>query len=71
MDYKEYLEKCNLCPHRCGINRIEGKLYGDVNPDVESKASYMTPVPGGVGPMTVAMLLKNTMIAYKVQNKIK
>lgn len=54
-----------------GINRIEGKLYGDVNPDVESKASYMTPVPGGVGPMTVAMLLKNTMIAYKVQNKIK
>ena len=52
-----------------GINRIEGKLYGDVNPNVESKASYVTPVPGGVGPMTVAMLLKNTLIAYKNQNK--
>ncbi len=52
-----------------GISRIEGKIYGDVNPDVESKASYVTPVPGGVGPMTVAMLLKNTMIAYELQNK--
>ena len=54
-----------------GITRIEGKIYGDVNPDVESKASYVTPVPGGVGPMTVAMLLKNTFIAYKLQHKIK
>lgn len=52
-----------------GINRIEGKLYGDVNPDVEELASYVTPVPGGVGPMTVAMLLKNTLIAYELQNK--
>ena len=51
-----------------GITRIEKKLYGDVNPDVESVASYVTPVPGGVGPMTVAMLLKNTLIAYKNQN---
>lgn len=51
-----------------GITREDGKLYGDVNPDVESKASYLTPVPGGVGPMTVAMLLKNTMIAYQNQN---
>ena len=54
-----------------GITRIEGKIYGDVNPNVEEVASYVTPVPGGVGPMTVAMLLKNTMIAYKLQNKIK
>ena len=52
-----------------GITRIDGKIYGDVNPNVEDKASYVTPVPGGVGPMTVAMLLKNTMIAYKLQNK--
>ena len=52
-----------------GITRIDGKIYGDVNPNVEEKASYVTPVPGGVGPMTVAMLLKNTMIAYKLQNK--
>ena len=54
-----------------GISRIEGKIYGDVNPNVEAKASYVTPVPGGVGPMTVAMLLKNTFIAYKLQNKIE
>ncbi len=54
-----------------GINLIDGKLYGDVNPDVESLCSYLTPVPGGIGPMTVAMLLKNTLIAYKYQNGIK
>jgi len=46
-----------------GINRTEdGKLVGDVDFDnVESKASYITPVPGGVGPMTIAMLLYNTL----------
>ena len=44
-----------------GISRIEGKIYGDVNPNVEAKASYVTPVPGGVGPMTIAMLLSNTL----------
>jgi 5,10-methylene-tetrahydrofolate dehydrogenase/methenyl tetrahydrofolate cyclohydrolase len=48
--------------------RIEKKIYGDVNPDVESVASYLTPVPGGVGPITVAMLMKNTLIAYKKIN---
>ena len=52
-----------------GITRIDGKIYGDVNPNVEEIASFVTPVPGGVGPMTVAMLLKNTMIGYKLQNK--
>ena len=52
-----------------GITRIDGKIYGDVNPNVEEIASYVTPGPGGVGPMTVAMLLKNTMIGYKLQNK--
>jgi methylenetetrahydrofolate dehydrogenase (NADP+)/methenyltetrahydrofolate cyclohydrolase len=47
-----------------GINRIKGKLHGDVDFDsVYDKASYITPVPGGVGPMTVTMLLKNTLIA--------
>ena len=46
-----------------GINRIDGKLYGDVDYDqVVNKASYITPVPGGVGPMTIAMLLKNTYL---------
>ena len=45
-----------------GMNRNEGKLYGDVDfASVSEKASYITPVPGGVGPMTVTMLLKNTV----------
>ena len=53
-----------------GINSVEGKLYGDVNPNVEEKCSMLTPVPGGVGPMTVACLLKNTYQAYKEMNDI-
>ncbi|MGL4980357.1 MAG: bifunctional methylenetetrahydrofolate dehydrogenase/methenyltetrahydrofolate cyclohydrolase FolD [Fusobacteriaceae bacterium] len=49
-----------------GINRVEGKLVGDVDfENVNSKASYITPVPGGVGPMTIAMLMKNTFEAFK------
>lgn len=51
-----------------GINKVDDKIYGDVNPNVESKCSYLSPVPGGVGPMTVAMLLVNTYIAFKNQN---
>lgn len=48
-----------------GINRLDGKLVGDVDYDVASqKASFITPVPGGVGPMTVAMLMQNTLQAY-------
>ena len=47
-----------------GINRLEGKLCGDVDFDeVKNEASFITPVPGGVGPMTVAMLLQNTFEA--------
>ena len=46
-----------------GINSIDGHLCGDVCKDVADIASYLTPVPGGVGPMTVAMLLQNTYIA--------
>ena len=43
-----------------GINRVDGKLFGDVDfNSVSKKASYITPVPGGVGPMTIAMLLNN------------
>ncbi|MCT8760424.1 bifunctional methylenetetrahydrofolate dehydrogenase/methenyltetrahydrofolate cyclohydrolase FolD [Glaesserella parasuis] len=49
-----------------GINRIEGKLVGDVEYEVASqKAKFITPVPGGVGPMTVAMLMQNTLLAYQ------
>ncbi len=51
-----------------GINRLEGKLVGDVEFDVTAqRASYITPVPGGVGPMTVAMLMQNTLSAYEKQ----
>ncbi|MBR6743145.1 MAG: bifunctional methylenetetrahydrofolate dehydrogenase/methenyltetrahydrofolate cyclohydrolase FolD [Clostridia bacterium] len=55
-----------------GINRMaDGKLCGDVDFDAaEKKASYITPVPGGVGPMTIATLMKNTLTAAKKQNKI-
>ncbi|MBS7389370.1 MAG: bifunctional methylenetetrahydrofolate dehydrogenase/methenyltetrahydrofolate cyclohydrolase FolD, partial [Oscillospiraceae bacterium] len=49
----------------------EGKLCGDVDfAEVEKKASYITPVPGGVGPMTIAALMKNTVTAAKIQNNI-
>lgn len=54
-----------------GINRIEGKIIGDVDfENVKDKASFITPVPGGIGPMTVAMLMENTMEVYRLQNKI-
>jgi len=55
-----------------GMNRnSEGKLCGDVDFEtVQSKASYITPVPGGVGPMTRAMLMQNTLTAYKMQYKV-
>lgn len=49
-----------------GFNRIKGKIRGDVAPQVKKKASFYTPVPGGVGPMTVAMLLENT---YRLAQK--
>ena len=53
-----------------GINRTEdGKLVGDVDfENVEKIASYITPVPGGVGPMTIAMLMTNVIKAAKEQN---
>ena len=47
-----------------GMNRVDGKLYGDVDfESVKDKCSYITPVPGGVGPMTVTMLLYNSYVA--------
>lgn len=53
-----------------GINRIDGKLCGDVDFEAaKEKASFITPVPGGVGPMTVAMLLSNTFEAFCRQEK--
>ena len=52
-----------------GINRIDGKLYGDVDASCMGIASLMTPVPGGVGPMTVISLMENVYLAYLYQNK--
>ena len=55
-----------------GMNRVDGKLYGDVDYDeAAKKASAITPVPGGVGPMTIAMLMQNTLTAAKKQNNIE
>ncbi|MDE6506641.1 MAG: bifunctional 5,10-methylene-tetrahydrofolate dehydrogenase/5,10-methylene-tetrahydrofolate cyclohydrolase, partial [Eubacterium sp.] len=54
-----------------GMNRVDGKLYGDVNfEQAFSRASFITPVPGGVGPMTISMLMQNTLTAAKIQNGI-
>lgn len=54
-----------------GMNRENGKLCGDVDfENAEKKASYITPVPGGVGPMTIATLMQNTVTAAKKQNHI-
>jgi methylenetetrahydrofolate dehydrogenase (NADP+)/methenyltetrahydrofolate cyclohydrolase len=50
-----------------GINRVEGKVVGDVAEDVRGKAGLLTPVPGGVGPMTIASLLRNTEKAARYQ----
>lgn len=53
-----------------GINRVDGKLVGDVDfVNVAPKAAYITPVPGGVGPMTIVSLLQNTLQAYELRIK--
>ncbi len=52
-----------------GLSRVNGKLRGDVDfEEVSVVANYLTPVPGGVGPMTVAMLLENTVQAARIQS---
>lgn len=54
-----------------GMNRENGKLCGDVDfENIAPKASYITPVPGGVGPMTIATLMQNTLTAAKRQNNL-
>ncbi|MGH3052789.1 MAG: bifunctional methylenetetrahydrofolate dehydrogenase/methenyltetrahydrofolate cyclohydrolase FolD [Gaiellaceae bacterium] len=50
-----------------GINRVDGKIVGDVAEDVRGRAGLLTPVPGGVGPMTIASLLRNTVRAARYQ----
>ena len=66
---KSTMVKKKSCVIDVGISKVDGKIYGDVDwKKIEKKAS-VTPVPGGVGPMTVAMLLQNTLDAYK--NSVK
>jgi methylenetetrahydrofolate dehydrogenase (NADP+)/methenyltetrahydrofolate cyclohydrolase len=50
-----------------GMNRTDDGLFGDVDPGASERAAYMTPVPGGVGPMTIAMVLKNTVTAARAR----
>ena len=68
---KENMVKENAVVIDVGINRNEeGKLVGDVDfENVSKKASYLTPVPGGVGPMTIAMLMNNVVKATKMQEE--
>lgn len=55
-----------------GINKVDGKIVGDVDfSSVAKVANHLTPVPGGVGPLTVVSLLKNTLDAFKKINKLK
>lgn len=63
---KEKMIKKDAVVIDVGCTKVDGKLCGDVDFDaVEKKASWITPVPGGVGPMTVACLIENTLSAYK------
>jgi methylenetetrahydrofolate dehydrogenase (NADP+) / methenyltetrahydrofolate cyclohydrolase len=54
-----------------GLNRTEEGLRGDVDPAVAERAGLMTPVPGGVGPMTIASLLRNTVRAARAQTRLR
>ena len=55
-----------------GINRVDGKLCGDVDfENVEPKTSYISPVPGGVGPMTISMLLYNTLMSAIARENVR
>ena len=67
---KEDMVKNNAVVVDVGITRENGKLYGDVDFDnVSKKAKLITPVPGGVGPMTIASLAQNVLKAYKMQKR--
>ena len=70
---KEDMVKDDVIIIDIGINRLEsGKLTGDVDyENVAPKCSYITPVPGGVGPMTIAMLLKNTIKSAKMRKQVE
>lgn len=66
---KEHMVKEDACVIDVGINRVPIGLVGDVDfSKVAPKCSFITPVPGGVGPMTIAMLMKNTLLSYERKN---
>jgi methylenetetrahydrofolate dehydrogenase (NADP+)/methenyltetrahydrofolate cyclohydrolase len=52
-----------------GLTRTDDSLFGDVDPAAAERAGYITPVPGGVGPMTIAMVLKNTVTAARARRE--
>jgi methylenetetrahydrofolate dehydrogenase (NADP+)/methenyltetrahydrofolate cyclohydrolase len=60
--------KPGSCVIDVGINRTEAGLRGDVDPNAAERAGLITPVPGGVGPMTIAMLLRNTVKAARYRS---
>lgn len=69
---KDYMIKDDVVIIDIGMNRLEdGTLCGDVSKNCFKKAKLITPVPGGVGPMTITMLMKNCITAYKIQNNLK
>lgn len=65
---KPSMVKRNAVVIDVGYNRVKGKPVGDVDPKVRSKTPWLSPVPGGVGPLTVVYLLKNVYLAAKKQN---
>ncbi len=67
---KTHMIKDNVILIDVGMNRDNGKLCGDIDFSCSEKASLITPVPGGVGPMTITMLMKNCLTAYKIQNNL-
>ncbi len=68
---KESWVKDNAFVVDVGINRVNNKLIGDVDFDnVKNKASFITPVPGGIGPLTVANLMLNTLRLFYIQNNL-
>lgn len=67
---KPHMIKDNVILIDVGMNRDNGKLCGDIDFSCSEKASLITPVPGGVGPMTITMLMKNCLTAYKIQNNL-
>lgn len=68
---KENMVKDGAVVIDVGVNRVDGKLVGDVDfENIEKKASYITPVPGGVGALTVAMLFSNILKSFKANRHI-